>query len=63
MHHIVMTSCRVQPEKMKEFFGHIQQWEHAVEKVEYPPEYHTLYVSDADPSQAVSYTHLRAHET
>jgi hypothetical protein len=56
MSHIVVTACRVQPERMKEFFGLIQQWEHAVEDAERPPAHHSLYVNQADPSRVLLIT-------
>ncbi len=56
MHHMIVTTCRVRPERMREFFGHLQQWEHALEKAEHPPEYQSLYVSDTDPSQVLLLT-------
>ena len=60
MHHIIVTACRVQPERMKEFFGHIQQWEHVAEKAEHPPEYQSLYVNTADPSRVLVLTRFES---
>jgi len=60
VHHIIVTSCRVQPEKMKEFFGHIRQWEHAVTASEHPAEHHALYVNDADPSRVLMLTRFES---
>jgi hypothetical protein len=56
MHHLIVTACRVHPERMKEFFGHIQQWEHELERAPHRPEYHSLYVNEADPSRVLLLT-------
>ena len=62
MRHIVVTVCRVQPERMKEFLTIIQQWEQEVMESEFPPEYHALYVSDTDPSQVLLITRFESRQ-
>jgi quinol monooxygenase YgiN len=62
MRHIVVTTCRVQPEKMKEFFGDIQQWEQTAMESDHAPEYHALYMSETDPSRVLLFTRFESRE-
>lgn len=62
MRHIVVTTCQVQAEKMKEFFSDIQQWEQAAMKSEHAPEYHALYVSETDPTRVLLFTRFESRE-
>jgi hypothetical protein len=56
MRHIIVTTCRVHPERMKQFFSTIQQWEQEVMASGSSPEYHALYIGDTDPSRVLLLT-------
>jgi hypothetical protein len=60
MPHVIVMACRVQPERMKEFLGLIQQWEHAIDGVERPPAHQSIYVNEADPSRVLLITHFES---
>lgn len=62
MRHVVVTSCQVQPEKMKEFLNGIQQWEQVAMEAENAPRYHALYILETDPSQVLLLTHFESRK-
>ena len=62
MRRVVVTSCQVQPEKMKRFLNEIQQWEQVAMKAESAPRYHALYLGEIDPSQVLLLTHFESRE-
>lgn len=60
MHYILTTRCRVQPGKMEAFLRDVQQWEEAAMGLAEAPEHHAVYLSRAEPSEALVITRFES---
>lgn len=62
MRYILTTRCRVQTGKMETFLRDVQQWEETALESPDAPGYHAVYMSRADPSQALIITQFDSKE-
>ena len=56
MHYMTVAECRISPGKMQEFVAQVQHWEQEARSSDSSPEFHGVYLHEADPSRVLIVT-------
>ncbi len=62
MHYMTVTECRVSLGRMQDFVSQVQQWEQDAWASSQAPEFHGVYLQEADPSRVLLVTQFTSRE-
>lgn len=63
MHFMTVTECRIAPGRMQDFVALVQHWEQEARESEFAPEFHGVYLQEADPSRVLVITQFASRES
>ena len=62
MHYMTVAECRVSQGKMQDFVAQVQLWEQEARASDNSPEFHGVYLHEADPSRVLIVTQFASRE-
>ena len=62
MHYMTVTECRITLGRMQDFVAQVQQWEQDAQASANAPEFHGVYLQEADPSRVLLVTQFGSRE-
>ena len=63
MHYLTVIECRVTMGRMQDFIAQVQHWEQDALATDDPPEFHGVYLHEADPSRILVVTQFTTRES